>query len=49
MGSGTTAEAAIIEGRNYIGIEKSYDYVKLARRRIKNAVSRPKQMGLLDR
>ncbi len=49
MGSGTTAEAAIIEGRNYIGIEKSSEYVKLARKRIKNTVSRPTQMGLLDR
>lgn len=49
MGSGTTAEAAIIEGRSYIGIEKSAEYVKLAQRRINDAVSRPTQMGLLDR
>jgi site-specific DNA-methyltransferase (adenine-specific) len=49
MGSGTTAEAAIIEGRHYIGLEKSAEYVKLARKRLSAVVSRPKQMGLLDR
>jgi len=49
MGSGTTAEAAIIEGRNYIGIEKSAEYVMLARKRAQNIVNRPTQMGLLDR
>ncbi|MCD9188502.1 MAG: site-specific DNA-methyltransferase [Pyrinomonadaceae bacterium] len=31
MGSGTTAVAAIREGRNYIGIEKQSGYVSLAR------------------
>lgn len=49
MGSGTTAEAALIEGRHYIGIEKSPEYVKLARRRVAEVVSRPTQMGLLER
>ena len=49
IGSGTTAEAAVLEGRNYIGIEKSAEYVELARRRIQNVVSRPTQMELLDR
>jgi site-specific DNA-methyltransferase (adenine-specific) len=49
MGSGTTAEAAIIEGRCYIGIEKLADYVQLARKRVRSVVSRPTQMGLLDR
>jgi len=49
MGSGTTAEAAIIEGRNYIGIERSAEYVRLARKRAKDTVNRPTQMGLLDR
>lgn len=32
MGSGTTALAAIREGRSYIGIEKEQEYVKLARK-----------------
>jgi DNA modification methylase len=49
MGSGTTAEAAVIEGRRYIGIEKSAEYVKLARKRLSRVVSRPTQMDLLDR
>jgi DNA modification methylase len=49
MGSGTTAEAALLERRRYIGIEKSARYVKLARRRAAAALSRPTQMGLLDR
>lgn len=47
MGSGTTAEAAIIEGRRFIGIELSGEYVKLAQRRVEWALSRPKQMLLL--
>ena len=38
LGSGTTAIAAHIEGREWIGIEKSSDYCKLARRRIKECL-----------
>jgi DNA modification methylase len=49
IGSGTTAEAAIIEGRRYIGIERSAEYVSLARKRVSQVASRPTQMGLLDR
>jgi DNA modification methylase len=49
MGSGSTAEAAILEGRNYIGIEKCPEYVTLARKRILQILSRPTQMELLDR
>ncbi len=47
MGSGTTAEAAVIEGRRYIGIELVREYVELARRRLRYVVSRPMQMELL--
>lgn len=47
MGSGTTAEAAVIEGRSYIGIERSAEYVNLAKKRVSRVVSRPTQMGLL--
>lgn len=36
MGSGTTAVAAILEGRQYIGIDKSEAYCEMARKRIKN-------------
>jgi modification methylase len=35
MGSGTSAIASIRHGRNYIGIEKSPDYCKMAENRIK--------------
>ena len=47
MGSGTTAEAAIIEGRRYIGIEMRPQYVDLARKRARRALNRPRQMALL--
>ena len=33
MGSGTTAVAAIRQGRNYIGVELQSNYVELARKR----------------
>jgi modification methylase len=36
MGSGTTALAALKNGRSYIGIELSPNYVKLAKKRIKD-------------
>ena len=39
IGSGTTAAAAIIEGRNYIGIEKKRKYVQLANQTCHNALS----------
>ena len=34
MGSGTTAVAAVLEGRSYIGIEQSERYCKIARERL---------------
>jgi len=34
MGSGTTAIAAEAEGRDWIGIEKSKDYCRLAKERL---------------
>lgn len=34
MGSGTTAIAALMEGRRFIGIELMPEYVQLARQRI---------------
>jgi DNA modification methylase len=37
LGSGTTAAAALLEKRQFIGIEKEHRYVKLARRRVANA------------
>ena len=34
MGSGTTGMAAVMEGRDFIGIELDGDYLEIARRRI---------------
>ena len=34
IGSGTTAVAAINTGRNFIGIEKEYEYVEICKKRI---------------
>lgn len=34
MGSGTTGCACVIEGRDFIGIEKEVEYMEIARRRI---------------
>ena len=39
MGSGTTAIAAVNNGRNYIGIEISQDYIKMANDRISGTSS----------
>jgi site-specific DNA-methyltransferase (adenine-specific) len=47
LGSGTSAVAAIKEGRRYIGIEREPKYVKLAQRACGRA-NRPKQMALQD-
>ncbi|MGH9690371.1 MAG: DNA-methyltransferase [Candidatus Acidiferrales bacterium] len=46
IGSGTSAEAAIIEGRRYVGFEMAPQYAELARRRIRQLVNCPKQMLL---
>ena len=40
MGSGTTGVACVETGRNFIGIEISEDYFKIAQRRIADAQSR---------
>lgn len=42
LGSGTTALAAVLEGRHYIGFEKSARYCEMARERVASA--RPAQM-----
>lgn len=42
LGSGTTAVAAVAEGRQFIGIDREPRYVRLARKRIGSARSRPK-------
>lgn len=40
LGSGSTAVAAAIEGRRYLGIEKNPEYLEVARRRIEEALGR---------
>ena len=42
MGSGTTAIAAIIEDRNFIGAELKTEYFEIATKRIELAISQPK-------
>jgi len=37
MGSGTTGVACVMEGREFIGIERELDYLEIARRRIEAA------------
>jgi site-specific DNA-methyltransferase (adenine-specific) len=36
-GSGSTGKAAMLEGKNYIGIDLSDDYIKISEARIKSA------------
>lgn len=48
MGSGTSAIAAISEGRHYIGIDKEEKYVQLAKENIKEFSSQAAQMTLVD-
>ena len=46
MGSGTTAVAAVQQGRNYIGLELIEDYVRLAERNIQQAIAQGRQLTL---
>lgn len=39
MGSGTCGVAAVLEGRNYIGIEREADYFTIAKTRVENALT----------
>lgn len=41
MGSGSTGVAAILEKRNFIGIELDDDYFETARKRIEQTASQP--------
>jgi DNA modification methylase len=43
MGSGTTAIAALMNQRNYIGFEISKEYVEMAQNRISDFVAEQKQ------
>ena len=39
MGSGSTGKAAMLEGFNFIGIERDAEYLEIAKARINNAKS----------
>jgi DNA modification methylase len=49
VGSGTTAQASILEGRHYIGIDKMEKYVQLARAACKKAAFQASQPSLFSR
>ena len=50
MGSGSTGKAAVLEGFNFIGIEREAEYLEIARARISHVEPKPEaasdQMGL---
>jgi site-specific DNA-methyltransferase (adenine-specific) len=49
MGSGSTGKAAILEGFDFIGIEREREYVEIARARIADAIKkRAVQLELFD-
>lgn len=45
-GSGSFLVAALLEGRNFIGIEKNVKYAEIARMRIDSAISNPYVVGV---
>ena len=47
MGSGSTGKAALLEGFDFIGIEREPEYLEIARRRITAAQAGVKQLPLL--
>ena len=48
MGSGTSAIAALAEGRHFIGIDKEEKYVQLADKSIERYKSEAAQMTIFD-
>lgn len=46
MGSGSFGKSAILEGFNFIGIEREVDFLDIARARIEHAMQQPKQHSL---
>ena len=43
-GSGTTGIACVLEGREFIGIEREQDYIEIAEKRIEHWAKQPKQL-----
>ena len=48
MGSGSTGKAALLEGFDFIGIEREEEYVEIAKARIKIAQEYPEQETLFE-
>jgi site-specific DNA-methyltransferase (adenine-specific) len=48
MGSGTTGKMAVLNGRNFIGIEIDDEYFEIAKQRINEAQNTPEQITLFD-
>jgi site-specific DNA-methyltransferase (adenine-specific) len=46
MGSGTTGMAAVMERRDFVGIEQEAEYLEIARQRIEWAAAQPQQLRL---
>lgn len=46
MGSGSTGKAAMLEGFNFIGIERDPEYLEIARARIQHAITETSQTDL---
>jgi DNA modification methylase len=46
MGSGTTGKMAVLNGRNFIGIELDDKYFDIAKQRISEAQNKPEQITL---
>ena len=46
MGSGTTGKMAVLNGRNFIGIELDDKYFEIAKRRISEARNKPEQITM---
>jgi site-specific DNA-methyltransferase (adenine-specific) len=42
MGSGSTGKAAVLEGMNFIGIEREEEYYEIAKQRIENEINKRK-------
>lgn len=47
MGSGSTGKAAILEGFQFVGIEREAEYLEIARARIEHVKAKPRQEAML--